>query len=331
MLRRSVLSLLPLAALALIGGCSSKSSLTAPGMPTGAGYGLVTVKVTDAPAMFDNVLLDVQQVWVHRLNDGTPGDTLGDCDSTRHREGGDGPGDGSSGILPGTYEDDQHHHDGDREHDRDGTWIQLSVKPGVMDLLAMQDGVFATLGADSVPAGHYNKIRLRLGSNNSVVVDSVSHTLIVPMECRTGFLMVGNFDVVAGGGTDVGIDFDAARSIHLLPGGDYLLIPVVRIVPLTDTGNIAGAVRPFDARSWVFAIQGSDTVTSTRTRMGHFTLSMLPAGDYTVALAPVAGFRDTSLTGVHVDIHRTTDVGVIQLSRAAPDTMPGLSARLVRR
>jgi hypothetical protein len=319
MLRRLVLSLLALLALGLIGGCSKKSSLTAPDTPAGTGYGLVTVKVTDAPAMFDHVFLDVQEVWIHRLNDRSPGDTLGDCDSTRHR------GDDDQG------EDEGGDHYCHREHDFDGTWFKLSVTPGVMDLLAMQDGVFATLGADSVPAGHYNKIRLVLGTNNSVVVDSVSHPLKIPFEDRLGFLMAGPFEVVAGSAADIGIDFDAARSIHMFPGGDYFLIPVVRIVPLTNTGNIAGSVKPFFARAWVFAIQGSDTVTSTRTRMGHFTLSMLPGGDYTVAIAPSAGFRDTSLAGVHVDIHRTTDVGVIALSPTVQDTMPAVSARLVRR
>jgi hypothetical protein len=319
MLRRITVLFLATAVLAVLVGCSKKSSLTAPDTSTGTGYGLVTLHLTDAPAIYDHVFLDVQEVWIHRLNDRTSGDTLGDCDSTRHR------GDDDQG------EDEGGDHYCHREHDFDGTWFKLSVTPGVMDLLAMQDGVFATLGADSVPAGHYNKIRLVLGTNNSIVVDSVSHPLKIPFEDRLGFLMAGQFEVVAGTTSDIGIDFDAARSIHQLMDGSYFLIPIVRIVPLTNTGNIAGSVKPFFARAWVFAIQGSDTVTSAHTRMGHFTLSMLPGGDYTVAIAPVGGFRDTSLAGVHVDIHRTTDVGVIPLSPAAPDTMRGLSARLVTR
>jgi len=324
MLRRTVLSLLAFAALALTAGCSSKSGsslVTAPGTTTGNGYGMVTLHVTDSPAMYDNVFLDVQEVWVHRLNDHTPGDTLGDCRDSHDGDGGD---------RPGAYMDEHHRHHGRREHDRFGTWIQLSVTPGVMDLLAMQDGVFATLGADSVPAGHYNQVRLVLGDNNSVVVDSVSHPLLVPGTCRTGYVMVGKFDVPEGGGADIGIDFDAARSIHMMRNGDYFLIPVVRIVPLTDTGNIAGTVKPFFARSWVYAIQGADTVTSSRTRLGRFTLALLPAGDYTVAIAPVAGFRDTSVTA-SVAIHRTTDVGVIQLTPATVDTMPAVTARMARR
>jgi hypothetical protein len=275
---------------------------------------MVKLHLTDAPAMYDNVFLDVKEVWIHRVNDHTPGDTLGDADSTRHR------GDDDQG------EDEGGDHYCHREHDFDGTWFKLSITPGVMDLLAMQDGVFATLGADSVPAGQYNRIRLVLGTNNSVVVDSMSHALRIPFEDRLGFLLIGSFEVVAGTSSDIGIDFDAARSIHPLMDGSYLLIPIVRIVPLTDTGNIAGTVKPAFARSWVFAIQGSDTVTSSRTRYGRFTLSMLPAGDYTLAIAPVRGFRDTSLTGVPVAIHRTNDVGVIQLSPSVPDTMPGLSA-----
>ncbi|MFI5372181.1 MAG: DUF4382 domain-containing protein [Candidatus Eisenbacteria bacterium] len=318
-----VLALSGLVAIAALVGCSQKSSLaTAPGTPSATGYGLVTLHIIDAPAMYDQINLDVQEVWVHRVNDGTCGDTLGDSDGD------------DDGGQPGANDAEHHHHGhhGHHEHDGQGNWIQLSNTPGVIDLLALQDGVFATLGTDSVPAGTYNQIRLVLGANNSIVVDSVSHPLEVPSACRSGYKLIGHFVVPAEGGTDVGIDFDAARSIHQEGNGDYVLIPVVRIVPLTDTGNIAGIVKPIRARAWVFAIQGADTVTSTRTRLGRFTLSLLPAGDYTVSITPTAGFRDTSLTGVSVAIHRTTDVGVIQLT---PDTTASQGAaspaRLARR
>jgi hypothetical protein len=307
MLRRVALTLLAIVGLGALAGCSKSTKTTAP-VQSPAGFGAVTLHVTDAPAMFDAVNLDVQEVWVHRMNDGSEGDTLGDHDDGQHH-GGDLNSMGHHDVA-------QMFH-GRHEHDGDGSWIELADTVGVINLLDLQDGVFATLGVGAVPAGHYNQIRLKLGPNNTIVVDGVTSPLEVPSGERSGYKLIGRFEVTADVSSDIGIDFDAARSIHQEGNGDWVLRPRVRIAPLGTTGKIAGLIRPRLARSWIFAIQGADTVASTATHLGHYTLSLLPPGNYSVNVAPVGAFRDTSVSPISVAMNRTTDVAEIVLTPKA--------------
>jgi hypothetical protein len=122
------------------------------------------------------------------------------------------------------------------------------------------------------------------------------------------------------GTVDIGIDFDAARSVHETGNGTWILRPVARIFPIQTTGSIHGTVSPAADTSWVFAMMGADTVTSTRTGGdGSFTLSLLPAGDYAVHIVPVAaGVHDTTLSPVHVTAGQTTELGTIVLGGTPP-------------
>jgi hypothetical protein len=347
-----VLALAGLAALAVVAGCGHSTSST---RPQGAGFGTVTLRMTDAPAAFDHIFLDVQEVWVHRLNDGTAGDTLCRRDdpedhgddlkiaTSRMRrssiqDGGDGEGDGGGGDGHGGGGHGGGGHGGggggdgdhnpadslgncaDREDDDNGAWHRLDATPGVYDLLDLKNGVFKTLAVGDVPAGTYDQVRLKLGSNNTIVVDGVTHPLKVPSGQESGYKLFGRFEVPVGGTVDIGIDFDAARSVHETGNGMWILRPVARIIPVQTSGGIHGTVSPASATSWVYAMMGADTVTSTMTAGdGSFTLSLLAAGDYAVHIVPtVTGFRDTTLSPVHVTAGQTTELGTIDLTGTPP-------------
>ena len=47
---------------------------------------------------------------------------------------------------------------------------------------------------------------------------------------------------------------------------------------------------------------------------GRFTISVLPAGTYSVAFHPSVDYRDTTLTAVNVTSGHSTDVGTVQLT-----------------
>jgi hypothetical protein len=296
----AVLTLSALTVLAVLAGCGHS---TVPIQPKSSGYGTVSVKLTDAPADVDRILLDVSQVWVHRVNNGTPVDTSGSGDDASLR--------------------DRH---ATPLADYDGVWYQLSATSGVYDLLDLTNGIFKTLAVGSVPAGTYDQVRLKLGPNNSIVVKGVTHPLKVPSGQQAGFQLYGLFDVPIDGTVEVGIDFDAARSVHETGSGVWIMTPMARIVPIRTAGSIHGTVSPASATSWVYAMMGSDTVTSTRTGAdGGFTLSLLAEGDYAVHIVPtVAGFDDVTLSPVHVASGQTTDVGTIALGGAQPGRLIGM-------
>ena len=277
MLRRTPLHLLLIPiAIGLLAGCSSNHA-------SGPGFGTMSVRMTDAPGDFEHVYLVVDQVSAHLAGSGDEGTTFVQADTdTVVSEGG---------------------------------WIVLEDTPATYDLLALQNGVFTTIGLGKVPAGRYTQIRLKLGSGSTVVVDGAEHALTVPSGLQTGLKLVGNFDVPANGLLDVALDFDAARSVHQNGRGTYILRPTVKVLPFSTAGGITGLVAPAGTETSVYALQAGDTLgTASAAADGRFTLGVLAPGAYDVAFHPAAGFRDTTLAGVAVAPGATTDVGTVQLT-----------------
>jgi Domain of unknown function (DUF4382) len=194
-------------------------------------------------------------------------------------------------------------------------WEVLRTDTLSVDLLTLRNAVFTTLATARVPAGNYDQIRLLLGSGSTIVVDGVTYPLTVPSGQQSGLKIVGAFNVPANGVIELQLDFDAARSIVLTGSGTYILKPVVRIMPAATAGAIRGKVLPENVPTTVYAIQASDTLGSAMTETdGDFTVSVLPAGVYSVAFHPTGAYRDTTLVNVNVTAGATTDVGTVQLT-----------------
>jgi hypothetical protein len=239
------------------------------------GYGTMTVRMTDDPGDFDQVNLVITQVSA-RVEDF-------DTDTT--------------------------------DVDDDGEWIVLENDPDTFDLMTLQNGHFATIGSALVPAGHYTEVRLKLGSGSNVVVDGVTHPLVVPSGMQSGLKLKGSFDVPAGGVLDISLDFDAGRSIFQTGTGQYMLKPVIKILAARIAGGITGNLLPAGVNATIYAMQLPDTAGSSRAAAdGHFTLAVLSAGNYDLAVRPDSGYRDTTLFGVSVEAGLMKDVGTIQLT-----------------
>ena len=243
---------------------------------TAPGFGTIKLRLTDAPGDFQQVNLAVTQVSAHLEGS----EAAGENDST-------GTG---------------------------GGWQVLRSDPFNVDLLTLRNGVFTTLAVAQVPAGHYTQIRLKLASGSNVVIDGVTHPVTVPSGMQSGYKLVGDFNVPAGGLLDLTLDFDAARSIVLTGSGTYILKPTVRVIPTASAGSITGHVLPDTVSTTVYAIQAADTVGSALTSAGDFTVGALPAGTYSLAFHPALAYRDTTLAGIVVHSGATTNVGNVQLT-----------------
>ncbi len=197
-----------------------------------------------------------------------------------------------------------------------GGWEVLSSQTQTYDLLQLRNGVFATLGISQLPAGHYNQLRLKLGSGSNVVVDNVTHPLIVPSGLQTGYKLAGSFDVPAHGRIDLALDFDAARSISRNDDGSYTLDPVARVVtinlPDNSPGGIRGVVLPADAAASVTVMQNTEIIASTLADdSGNFMVGLLPAGTYKLKFHSEHGFLDQTMDNVVVQSGQTTDAGTV--------------------
>jgi hypothetical protein len=194
-------------------------------------------------------------------------------------------------------------------------WSSFVPAIAAHDLLALQNGVFTTLGSVLVGSGHYTQVRLVLDPGSYVVQNGVRRDLIVPSGLQTGLKLIGEFDVPSGGIVDLGIDFDAARSIHDTGNGRLMLRPTARVRVLDVSGAIAGTLSPGQPVSTAYAVLGADSVTSAvADTSGAFVLSLLAPGTYGVSIDAPDGYRDTTISGVTVSAGQTTTVPLITLT-----------------
>jgi len=204
----------------------------------------------------------------------------------------------------------------------DDGWTVLWQGSRMCDLLQLRNGVFTSLGEGRLPAGQYNKLRMLFGNGSNVVVSGQTFALEVPAD---GLKLNGQFNVPAGGNVDIALDFDVAQSIVL--EGNYKLKPVVRVFTTQpgapQPGAIAGVVVAPGTTTWISAVQDTGTVTSTTAAAdGHFQLSLLPAGVYSVVFEPVSGFEGRTVTEVVVTAGNTTNIGTVELTPVNPPPPP---------
>ena len=113
-------------------------------------------------------------------------------------------------------------------------WQSLYVTAGEYDLLELQNGVYATLGIDTLLEGKYEQLRLVLDNgdphkNELVFNDLSDQPVIIPSGIHTGIKITGPFEIVPGGLTKVKLDFDAESSIVELGTGDLILKPMIKV------------------------------------------------------------------------------------------------------
>jgi hypothetical protein len=118
---------------------------------------------------------------------------------------------------------------------RDGEPVaRFASAIGLVDLLALQNGVTELLGQDSVEAGTYQFIELLLDQDLSNVIEAATGDQL-PLKISSEKIKIkgGPFEVLADGSTSITVDFDAERSLKKTGNGRYQLKPFVSIVEVT--------------------------------------------------------------------------------------------------
>lgn len=179
----------------------------------------------------------------------------------------------------------------------------ISNTKASFDLLTLQNGVTATLGTATVPAGTYSQIRLLVDSARVVLKSGHTFTdgsttakLTVPSGSQTGLKV--NFSppvTVTEGQTVLLIDFDVSQSFVFQGPRDHpnsiSFKPVLHATALDVAASISGTVTPVTANATVYAIAGADTAATAfpDATTGAYTLHFLAPGTYVVA-AKATGF-----------------------------------------
>lgn len=252
----------------------------------------VSIRLSDNPVNFGAVNVDIQSVEVQVIPDS--------CLNHFH---------------------DDMDHDGNDDHDhnhasRCSTWDTLNINPGVYNLLDLANGTDTILANGLTVSGKITKIRLTLGDNNSVVIDSVSYPLTLWNNDHTVTLALRGEDVDQIGTNDLQfwLDFDAAHSIVRVHDNHFVLRPFLRVWLPAHTASIKGYVLPDSAESVVAAVFNGDTLVAIPRHDGYFKIRGITATSTDVFINATANsYQDTTITGVPLQIGQATDLGTIHL------------------
>ena len=196
---------------------------------------------------------------------------------------------------------------------KNGGWLPLTVRTGVFNILALSNGVDTLLGATKLPLADIKEIRLMLGTNNTVKVGGVSYPLTIPSGSESGLKLKFEHKLLAGVTYQVKLDFDAAKSIIEEKKGEYKLRPRLRLITVANDGAVRGEIAPVTCKSVVYAISGTDTITSAfPSSLGRFVLQGLDAGTYKIVV-DAETCTDKVIEGVKVEVGKSTNLEKINL------------------
>ena len=192
--------------------------------------------------------------------------------------------------------------------------VELTTNQGIYNLLELVNGRDTLLVEDQAPSGFISQVRLILGDNNSIMIDSVVYDLKTPSAQQSGLKLNVHNEFIPGESYAYVIDFVVEKSIVKTGNGKYILKPVIRLFTEAITGSVQGVVTPVESRPYIMAIIEEDTTsTYAGTVTGNFMIRGLPEGSYTLELQPVEDYKDTVLTDVIVVNGQTTVIDTITI------------------
>lgn len=252
----------------------------------------LAVYLTDDPGMFTSVFIDIKQVEVK---------------------------------IDENLDHDSHFADGDRDEDDDnisqdqfGKWDTLSIRPGVYDIMKLRNGIDTVLAKGNIPVGRIEKIRITLGTNNSVVTADGTYPLVLTPGAKNYVYVKieeDDLDDMPAGQLGLWLDFDLSASIQE-DNGIFYLKPTIKAFGMEKFGRIEGRVLPMDAHAVVKAYMGKDTATAIPDDGdGDFKIRGLKEGNYSVLFKASNGYKDTTITNVQVLSGKETELPAVTLHK----------------
>ena len=216
----------------------------------------------------------------------------------------------------GHHDDDDDDADDDhRGRDEHGRWDTLEMTAGVYNVAALRNGVETLLASGEVE-GRVRKVRLTLGTENTVVVNGTTYPLnLLPGAKRYVYLKLEDkHKSVENGRQRVWLDFDISRSV-IFRNGQYYLLP--KIKPFCDAqfGSLEGKVLPGDADVQVTAFSDKDTATAYPEDDGRFKIRGLQPGTYKVVFDGVDPYIDTTINNVAITRGRPVTLPTVTLKK----------------
>ena len=281
------------AAILLFFACNkSNSSNSNPNIPKGKSE--VSLFMMDGPMSFTKVLIDIRQVVVEvdtatKQNDSDRDDQWDDNYCGWHRD----------------------------QSDKSVIWDTLNITPGVYNLLDLRNGTDTLLASGLITTGKILKIRITLGSDNTVFTDSTtSYPLEVFGPSPTFTINVARTNVqdVSNNEFKIWLDFNLARSIFFW-NGTFLLKPFITVFNDVAEARVVGKVSPEGAAALVMGTMGADTIYAIPWEEGNFKFRDVAPGTWDFTYKGRNGYKDTTIVNIKVDSMATTNLPTITLHK----------------
>ena len=191
--------------------------------------------------------------------------------------------------------------------------IEISSNSGVYNLLDFTNGKDTLIADAELSGGFLSQIRLILGDNNSLMIDSMINDLKTPSAQTSGLKLNVHQEIIPGEAYSYVIDFDAQRSIVSKGNGTYNLKPVIRVFTEVLTGSVHGIISPPEADSIIHLIRPHDTLSANSDTIGNFMFRGLEPGIYSIDILTSDNLSDTTLAGIEVFAGQTTKIDTVFL------------------
>ena len=268
------------------------SSGSNPNIPQGKSQ--VNVYMMDDPIEFSKVLIDVRQIAV-----------LVDTATTQSADDNDDQwNDNYCGWHRG-------------EENKSVIWDTLSITPGVYDLLQLRNGADTLMSSGLIPTGKILKVKITLGSDNSVYTDSTTSYPLEVFGPHPYFVVnVRRVDVsaVSSNQFKLWLDFNLERSIFFW-SGTYYLSPYITVFNDEAKSKVQGQVLPSGAGALVTLYNSTDTLYAIPNWDGGYQFRGVTAGSYSLNFKGRKGYSDTTISNISVDSSKVVRVQTVTLHK----------------
>lgn len=267
--------------------CAKSSSIENP-----LGNQSVSLYLTDGPGYFDQVFVDIKSVQIL-------------VDTTRNTRKNDTCNWDRIGAKP-------------MKNDSSLLWFDLGVKAGVYDILKLRNGTDTLLGNKTIPAGAVRLIRIEIGTQNSLVKDSITYPLNWPANVPPYVLIKlkgQEWDEFLPGQKRLWLDFDITRSIVVERNNQFFLRPFLKQFVPRQMAQVVGKIVPPAAKAVLTLYNSTDTAYALPNPEGYFKLRGLKEGNYSLLVNGSNGYGDTTINNINISNGKETSLGLITLKK----------------
>jgi len=195
-------------------------------------------------------------------------------------------------------------------------WDTLTIRPGIYNILKFRNGVDTLFGTGFIANGEIKKIRLTLGTRNSVVLKGVTFTLAMHNNEMQVVINIPNTDSIDPAHFRLWLDFDGHGSVIEVRHNQFELKARINSFSKGHSQELEGRVEPREAQPVIVSvINGTDTVRAITENNGQFKIRGLNATTVNILIHPSNGYKDSLVTNIVLRQNDDTKLGDIILHK----------------